>query len=69
MRKTSIEVDEELLERVRLILDTSTIKETVDEALQEVLRSAMRKQEIQALKEMAGMDLADDSVMGGAWRQ
>lgn len=67
-RKTSLEIDEELLERVRTLLGTATIRETVDEAFRELLRIQARREEIRALAEMDGLDLADPQVMAGAWR-
>ena len=67
-RKTSIEIDEELYAEVRSALGTSTLKETVEEAFLEVLRERARKEEVQALSEMSGMDLTNPEVMAGAWR-
>jgi len=67
-RKTTIEIDDELLERVRGALGTTTLKETVDEAFREVLRERARREEVEALSAMDGMDLDDDDVMAGAWR-
>lgn len=67
-RKTTIEIDEELLERTRRALGTTTLRETVEEAFLEVLRERARREEIQALGTMQGMDLDDPDVMRGAWR-
>ena len=67
-RKTTIEIDDELLEQVRGALGTTTLKETVDEAFREVLRERARREEVEALSTMRGMDLDDDDVMAGAWR-
>ncbi|MCH7531855.1 MAG: hypothetical protein IIB36_08885 [Gemmatimonadetes bacterium] len=67
-RKTSIEIDVGLLDRVRSALGTSTIKETVEEAFLEVLRERARRDEVDALARMRGMDLDDPQVMTGAWR-
>jgi Arc/MetJ family transcription regulator len=68
MRKTTIEINEELLERVRGALGTTTLKETVDEAFREVLRERARREEVDALSTMRGMDLDADDIMAGAWR-
>jgi Arc/MetJ family transcription regulator len=68
-RKTSVEIDVELLAAVQDVLRTSTIRETIEEAFLEVLRSRARREEIEALASMKGMDLADESVMAGAWRR
>ena len=68
MRKTSVEVDHGLIEQVQLLLGTSSIKDTIDTALREVLRSEARRREIEALTRMDGLDLADEEIMAGAWR-
>ena len=68
MRKTSVDIDDHLIEQVRSVLGTSSIKETIDSALREVLRVDARRQEIRALAEMDGMDLANRDVMAKAWR-
>jgi Arc/MetJ family transcription regulator len=68
MRKTSVDVDDLLLEQVRNVLGTSSIKETIDSALHEVLRGEARRREIRALAVMEGLDLADEKVMAKAWR-
>ena len=68
MRKTSVDVDDLLLEQVRNVLGTSSIKETIDSALHEVLRAEARRREIRALAVMEGLDLADEKVMAKAWR-
>ena len=67
-RKTSVEIDEGLLDRVRRVLGTSTIKETVEEAFLEVLRDRARRDEVEALVSMRGMELGDVEVMAKAWR-
>lgn len=68
MRKTSVDVDDRLLEQVRDVLGTASIKETIDRALREVLRAEARRREIRALAVMDGLDLADEKVMAKAWR-
>ncbi len=68
MRKTSVVIDDELVARVRILLGTSSIRETIDRALREVERREARRQEIRALIEMDGLDLRDPSVMSKAWR-
>jgi Arc/MetJ family transcription regulator len=67
-RKTSIEVDEGLLNRAREALGTTTIRETVEQAFLEVLRERARRDEVHALTTMRGMDLDDPKVMAKAWR-
>jgi Arc/MetJ family transcription regulator len=67
-RKTSVEIDEELLEAARKILETTTVKDTVEEAFREVARVEARRQEVEALTRMEELDLADPEIMAGAWR-
>jgi len=68
VRKTSVEINEELLSAAQQALSTTTIKDTIEEALREVLRAKARRAEVTALSTMQGMDLADPVVMSGAWR-
>ena len=68
IRKTSVEINEELLAAVQRVLSTSTIKDTVEEAFREVLRAEARREEVEALAEMRGMELAKPEVMARAWR-
>ncbi|MCY4571440.1 MAG: type II toxin-antitoxin system VapB family antitoxin [Gemmatimonadetes bacterium] len=68
MRKTTVEIDDDLIARVRVLLGTSTIKDTIDTALREVERQEARLREIRALIEMDGIDLADERVMANTWR-
>jgi len=67
-RKTTVEIDEQLFQRVRGALGTTTLRETVDEAFRAVLRERARREEVQALSTMRGMDLDDAGVMAAAWR-
>jgi Arc/MetJ family transcription regulator len=68
-RKTSLEINEELLEAVQKILETPTIKDTVEGAFREVLKAEARRQEVEALTRMKELDLADSEIMAGAWRK
>jgi Arc/MetJ family transcription regulator len=68
VRKTSVEINEDLLIAVQKVLSTTTIKDTVEEAFREVLRTEARRAEVEALTTMRDMDLADPDVMSGAWR-
>lgn len=67
-RKTSIEIEEELFEETRQILGTATLKQTVKEAFLRVLREQARREEVEALRTMRGMELDDPDVMAAAWR-
>ena len=68
MRKTSVEINEELLASVQRVLSTTTIKDTIEEAFREVLRAEARREEVEALAAMSGLDLSDAALMTGAWR-
>jgi Arc/MetJ family transcription regulator len=68
-RKTSVEIDEQLLEEVRAILATTTLRETIEQAFREVVRRRARREEVLALAGMRGMELDDPKVMSGAWRR
>lgn len=67
-RKTSVVIDEELLAAVQEVLETKTVKDTIEHAFIEVLRANARAEEVEALSSQRGMDLGDDEVMAGAWR-
>ncbi|HEX4952330.1 MAG TPA: type II toxin-antitoxin system VapB family antitoxin [Thermoanaerobaculia bacterium] len=68
MRKTSVEIDEDLLSKAQEILATSSIKDTINEAFLALIRQEAIRAEIEALRKMEGMDLADPEIMAGAWR-
>lgn len=68
VRKTSVEINEELLAAVQRVLSTATLKDTIEKAFREVLRAEARREEVEALATMRGMDLGDEEVMSGAWR-
>jgi Arc/MetJ family transcription regulator len=68
VRKTSVEINEELLSAVKEVLSTATLKETIEEAFREVLRAEARREEVEALSTMHGMDLTDPEGMSRAWR-
>ena len=68
VRKTSVEINEELLDAVQRVLSTGTLKETIEEAFREILRAEARREEVAALSTMSGMDLTDEKVMSKAWR-
>lgn len=68
VRKTSVEINEELLAAVQRVLSTATLKETIEKAFREILRAEARREEVEALSSMRGMDLMDQDVMAKAWR-
>ncbi|MBW3665817.1 MAG: type II toxin-antitoxin system VapB family antitoxin [Actinobacteria bacterium] len=68
MAKKLVDIDEETLARAREILGADTMKQTVNEALAEVVRLAERRSHVARLAEMDGLDLDDEDVMADAWR-
>ena len=67
-RKTSVVIDERLLKEVQAILETRTLRDTIERAFREILRQRARREEVEALSRMEGLDLDDPEVMRGAWR-
>ena len=68
IRKTSVEINEDLLTAVQRVLSTATLKDTIEQAFREVLRAQARREEVEALSTLRGMDLSDEKVMSKAWR-
>lgn len=68
MRKTTIELDEQLLAEVQEVLHTRGIKDTVHRAFEEILTLEARRLVIERLKTMDGLDLDKPEVMARAWR-
>jgi hypothetical protein len=67
-RKTSFEVDFDKLEAARELLGTRTLTETIDVALEEVVRIQKRKELFELLSTPGVHALNDPDVMSGAWR-
>lgn len=68
MHKTTLVLDEAKLRRVRKVLGTKTIKDTIDRALDEVLALEARRRLVERLRTMRGLDLDRPDAMAGAWR-
>jgi Arc/MetJ family transcription regulator len=66
--RTLVEIDPELLDSARDILGTTTIKETVDRALREVVRTEAIREHLARMHTLEGLDLDDPEVMAQAWR-
>jgi Arc/MetJ family transcription regulator len=66
--RTLVEIDPELLDNVKDILGTTTIKETVDRALREVVRTNAIRDHLVQMHTLEGLDLDDPEVMAQAWR-
>lgn len=67
-RKTSFEVDFGKIALVKQLLGTSSLTETVDAALDEILAIANRRDLLDILFEGDSLELQDDAVMASAWR-
>jgi Arc/MetJ family transcription regulator len=65
---TTVEIDEEKLDHAKTILGTSTIRDTVDRAFDEVIIHEARRRAIDQLVRMEGLDLDKPAVMEKAWR-
>jgi Arc/MetJ family transcription regulator len=68
VRKTTLDVDDDLVDQAARILGTSGLKATVDRALSEVIAREARERLIEQLKVMDGLDLDKPDVMEQAWR-
>jgi len=66
--RTLVEIDPELLDSAKDILGTTTIKETVDRALREVVRTRAIREHLAQMHTLEGLDLDDPDVMAQAWR-
>ncbi len=60
MRRTSIEIDQERLERAQDILGTSGIKDTVNRALDEVVRADLRRRLAERIRSGRGIDRGEE---------
>jgi Arc/MetJ family transcription regulator len=68
-RRTTIEMDEQLLEDAQAVLGTSGLKETVDRALTEVVRASRRRALADRLTSGAGLDFDDQTIRAArGWR-
>jgi hypothetical protein len=67
-RKTSFEVDFAKVDAARRALGTRTLTETVDAALDEVVKREQRGQLVELLFTPGVLEIDDPDVMAGAWR-
>ena len=63
MGRTGVVIDDHLIEQARSLPDATSIEETIERALLEVVR----REEIRALAYMDGLDLSNKQVMAEAW--
>ena len=69
MKKTTLEYDEDLFDRVRNELGTKGLKQTVQRAFEEIIRARATEAHIRRLQTMEGLDLDKPEVMAQAWRR
>ena len=67
-RKTSFEVDFGKVEQAKAVLGTTTLTDTVDAALAEVIQLNERRRLIEILFTPGVLDLDDGDLMRSAWR-
>lgn len=67
-RKTSFEIDTAKVDAAREILGTKGLTDTVDTALDEVVKRRGREKLLELLSDPSTSDLADPEIMAGAWR-
>ncbi len=67
-RKTSFEVDFAKVDAAREILGTTTLTDTVDMALSEVVKLEQRRRLVELLFDPGALTLDDPAAMAGAWR-
>lgn len=70
MTKRLVDIDDDLVERARQALDTTTLKDTVNSALRESVRAvdrrALTREDLKRFAD-AARDLQEPEVMAGAW--
>ena len=69
MTKTLIDIDDSALEQAQRDLGTATKRDTVNQALAQVVALAARRRDIERLRADALPDLRDSMVMTRAWQR
>ncbi len=59
-RRTTIEIDDELLHRTQEALGTSGLKDTVERAFREAVRQHLRRRLAERIETGAGIDRSED---------
>jgi Arc/MetJ family transcription regulator len=59
VRRTSLEIDEERLSRAQKVLGTTGVKDTIERALDEVLRADLRRQLAARIRTGQGVDRSE----------
>lgn len=66
-RKTSFEIDTEKVDAAKRVLGTKTMTETVDAALDEIVKRQGREKLLELLSTPGLLELDNPEVMKGAW--
>jgi Arc/MetJ family transcription regulator len=61
-RRTSIDVDDEKLERVQRVLGTTGLRDTVERAFDEVIRADLRRQLAEQIRTGEGVDRSPEML-------
>lgn len=70
MRRTSLEIDEEQLAQAQRVLGTRGVKDTIDRALDEVLRADLRRRFAERLRTGEGIDRGEEVLEASRrWRR
>lgn len=67
-RKTSFEIDFAKVDAAKEALGTTSLTDTVDLALGEVIRLEQRRRLVELLFDPDALALGDSDAMAGAWR-
>jgi hypothetical protein len=68
MHRTTLVLDPQKLAKARRLLRTKGIKDTVEAALDAVIAFEARRQAVEQMRTLEGLDLDDPKVMAKAWR-
>lgn len=66
MSKRQVDIDDALLEEAQRLLETTSVDETLNRALEEAIGLVLRNQHFHHLARL-GLDLLDPEVMAKAW--
>ena len=66
-RRIVVEIDPDLVDAAKPVLGTTTIRDTIDAALREVVRSQAVRDHLGDMHTLDGLDLDDPEVMVRAW--
>jgi Arc/MetJ family transcription regulator len=69
MTKTLIDIDDEALDRAQRELQTTTNKDTVNQALAAVAALSARRRDIERFAADEHADLRDADIMSSAWQR